>query len=202
MSKIKFAALGVAALGVAALPVAASYATEYTSSPAAGDVTYQAVIEDSFAVTIDDAGNTVSYTLVGGEAAKNTEKTSIKVVTNHSTGYNITAQSKGGSAIATTGATASNALQSKTDKNDAIDYSTTAISGVASSAWNLTADKNFSVPGVIDLKTAQATTIHTQNGPTTSAGVEGTITYTAVAADGQDAGTYDNVVTYTVTENA
>jgi hypothetical protein len=185
MSKIKFAALGVAALGVAALPVAASYAAEVTN-PQTADTTYQATIEDTFTFTNSQEGQTITSPLTnGGDVVTNATLTNLKVVTNHSKGFNITAKSE---------ANSSAALKSATDT---IPYSTTALTQ-GTSGWNLTLEGAFSTSGIIALAD-DGVTIHTQDTPTTTAGVDADITYAAAAASNQAAGTYDNVVTYTAT---
>ena len=187
MSKIKFAALGVAALGVAALPVAASYA-----APQTANTTYQATIEDTFTFTNDQQGQTITSPLTnGGEVVTNKTPTNLKVVTNHSKGFNITAKSE---------ADSSAALISTTVATDTIPYSKTALAA-GTSGWNLTLGSGFSTNGIIALADA-GVTIHTQNTPTTTTGVAADITYAAAASSSQAAGTYDNVVTYTATLNS
>lgn len=190
MSKIKFAALGVAALGVAALPVAASYAE--VTNPQSADTTYQATIEDTFTFTNNQKDQTITSALTnGGEVVTNETPTNLKVVTNHSKGFNITAKSE---------ADSSAALISTTVATDTIPYSKTALAA-GTSGWNLTLGSGFSTNGIIALADA-GVTIHTQNTPTTTTGVAADITYAAAASSSQAAGTYDNVVTYTATLNS
>ena len=187
MSKIKFAALGVAALGVAALPVAASYAE--VTSPQSADTTYQATIEESFTFTNSQKDQTITSALTnGGEVVTNATKTNLKVVTNHTSGFNITAASEADSDAALKSA------------SDTIPYSTTALTA-GTSGWNLTLGSGFSTNGIIALADA-GVTIHTQSTPTTTTGVAADITYAAAASSSQAAGTYDNVVTYTATLNS
>ena len=168
-SKKVLGALSLAAvLGVAGLGVAGANAENRASDA----ITYTATLEE--AVTIA-AGDDLTLTLTNGGAAASD--------TNHVT-YTTNLPSADIS-VKTTDATTELA-----GGTDPIAYSNAAISGSATSAWNLSVDGTVIQLATTDVDVKSAVT------PTNSGSFD--VTFTAVASADQAQGTYANNVTYTI----
>lgn len=182
MSKIKFAALGVAALGVAALPVAASYAADDITAKT-NEVEYGITIDDS--ITLANAGAASIVKTAGMSALVDDSTTALTVTTNHSSGFNLT--------VIDTDATT--ALTNAT--NDTIAYNSDSAVAAGTAGWQLL--NGFDSDAIIALPAdgGTAAVLKTQNGPTTTDGVSGAITFKAATANNTAAGTYTDSVIYT-----
>ena len=168
-SKKVLGALSLAAvLGVAGLGVAGANAVN-TDSDA---IVYTATLEEAVTIT---AGDDVALALTNGAAAASG--------TNHVT-YTTNLPSADIS-VRTTDATTE-----LTGGTDPIAYSNTAISGSATSAWNLSVDGTPIELATTDVDVKSAVS------PTTSGSFD--VTFTAVASADQAQGTYKNNVTYTI----
>ncbi len=165
------AALGVAtALGVAALPLASYAANTATTS-------ISVLIDETLSIT---ATATETATVTNNAAVNETMKPVVTVITNHSSGYVVSAKTThtGGPALKTTGGASIPAASPAT----------------GTSAWAI---KGGALSAYTPLATSDTTVLSSGN-PTAATGVATTFTIGVTAASNQAAGTYTGTITWSV----
>ena len=194
------AGAGVAALALAAIPAVASFAVDptYTNN----EVTYTATINETLSLASSTAAPSAEV-LTNGGAVVSTATHTLTAITNHTSGYTVSASAaKGGAATSLTDAEES----ALANANDGIAYGTPAV---GTSAWNLglaTSESDVTIANSGILGTASwdgtSTTAFEASTPTATTGDLVTVTMNASADSDQAAGTYTNTVTYTIAAKA
>ena len=187
------AGAGVAALAIAAIPAVGSFAVEPTYTD--NEVTYTATIEETLSLASSTAAPSAEVLTNGGNVVSTATHT-LTAITNHSTGYTVSAVYE---------STTDASLVGTTVATDKIAYGTPAS---GTSAWNLgltTSESDVTIANAV-LGTASwngaSTTAFSATTPTTTTGDIVTVTMSASADSDQAAGTYDGEVTYTIAARA
>lgn len=183
------AGAGVAALAIAAIPAVGSFAVDpsYTNNA----VTYTATINETLSLASSTATPSAEVLTNGGAIVSDSTHT-LTAITNHTSGYTVSAVS-------------TNAAAALSSPSDSIAYGTPAV---GTSAWNLgltTSESDVTITNAI-LGTAAwdgtSTSAFEAGTPTTTTGDVVTVTMNASADSDQAAGTYTDVVTYTIAAKA
>lgn len=188
------AALGiVAGIGVASLPLSTFAATTQ-------DVTVKVIIGEQLSLSVDSANSDTEQTMTGSQVKTDEMKSTLKVSTNHQAGYKLVVADKD----ADTGLkhTVNNSLAIP-----AIAARGTLASGTA--AWGLQVNAAYSGTTIsntqwdpIPANTGTALVVRNSGALTTAVtDEESVVKYGVATAAGQPAGTYQDVITYTVTAN-